>query len=177
MWQINPTGAGSTTLYFTKFDTEPNNDILKVYNLANNTLLATISGQYDPADLPPPVTSPSGKMFITFTTNSTVRADGWDAWYLASPVGIDEKDNDGALFSIHPNPAKDELFVNITGLSDKNPEIKILNCLGKIVYSGSQFTSPGNLLTIDVSGLTNGIYFVQIKNKNTNLIKKLIIQH
>ncbi len=176
MWQIVPPGAGSTTLYFTKFDTEASNDILKIYNLANSTLLATISGHYDPADLPLPVTSPSGKMFITFTTNSTVRADGWDAWYLASPVGIDEKD-ENAVISIHPNPAKDELFVNIPGLTDKNPEIKILNCLGKIVYSGSQFTSPENLLTIDVSGLTNGIYFVQIKNNNTNLIKKLIIQH
>jgi hypothetical protein len=176
MWQIVPPGAGSTTLYFTKFDTEPNNDILKIYNLANSTLLATISGHYDPADLPLPVTSPSGKMFITFTTNSTVRADGWDAWYLASPVGIDEKD-ENAVISVHPNPANDELFVNITGLSEKNPEIKMLNYLGKIVYSGSQFTSPGNLLTIDVSDLTIGIYFVQIKNNNTNLIKKLIIQH
>jgi len=176
MWQIIPQGAASTTLYFTKFDTEQDFDLLKVYNLANNTLLATISGHYDAGNPPPPVTSPSGKMFITFTTNSTVRADGWDAWYLASSVGIDENDYE-AVFSIHPNPAKDELFVNIPDLSDKNPEVKILNCLGKIIFSKQDLSSTENLVTLDISHLADGLYFVQIKNNNVNLIKKLIIQH
>jgi len=115
-------------------------------------------------------------MFITFTTNSTVRADGWDAWYLASPVGIDENDYE-AVFSIHPNPAKDELFVNISGFADKNPEVNILNCLGKIIFSKQYLSSTENLVTLDISHLADGLYFVQIKNNNVNLIKKLIIQH
>ena len=176
MWKIMPPGAGSSTLYFTKFDTEPNFDLLKVYNLANNTLLATISGHYDAENPPPPVTSPSGKLFLTFTTNSTVRADGWDAWYLASPVGIDEN-GIAPGFSICPNPAKDEIVLNFPNLFDKTLEINILNCLGKIVYTKSIFPSYENSININVSSLPAGMYFIMIKNENCSSVEKLIIQH
>lgn len=175
MWQIVPPGAGSTTLYFTKFNTELNGDILKIYNLANSTLLATISGTYESGNPPPPVTSPSGKMFITFTTNSTVRADGWDAWYLASPVGIAE-DGYSADFSVYPNPATDEVIIDFPNISVKNLEFNVLNCLGKIVNARPGFSTQENSTILDVSNLKSGLYFIHIKNQNFNVVKKLIIQ-
>jgi hypothetical protein len=113
-------------------------------------------------------------MFITFTTNSTVRADGWDAWYLASPVGINQ-DANAADFSVYPNPATDEVIINYPKFSDKDLEINILNCLSKIVCTKTDFSTQENSTVVDVSNLTSGMYFISIKNENISLVKKLII--
>ena len=79
-WRLEPEGCDSSlTLYFNWFETEPDNDYMEIYDLETQTLLATYSGYYP--EPPPPVTSPSGKMFLLFRTNNTVAAQGWEAWY------------------------------------------------------------------------------------------------
>jgi len=175
MWQILPPGAGSVTLFFTKFDTESDHDLLKVYDLATSSLLATISGHYDAGDPPPPVTSPSGKMFLTFTTNSTVRADGWDAWYLASPVGIDDNENSMG-FSIYPNPAKDELILNFNQITGEVSTIEIYNCFNRLISKRNFTSAEGSIKKINVSGLNAGLYFIRVENGDFIYVKKIVVQ-
>ncbi|HSG68324.1 MAG TPA: C10 family peptidase, partial [Bacteroidales bacterium] len=86
MWMITPPDATEITLHFTTFDTEAEFDKVKVYDPATQELLAELSGN----ELPGPISSPSGKLFITFSTNYTNTAPGWEAWYETDLVGIEE---------------------------------------------------------------------------------------
>jgi|GEM_PF-411451 hypothetical protein len=87
-------------------------------------------------------------------------------------AGLNE--NNASIFSIHPNPAKNELFItaqNTTG----NLKIKIFNIEGKLL--SNQNIALTNQTSIDVSSLTSGIYFLNIEDKNSNTtIKKFIKQ-
>lgn len=70
-------------------------------------------------------------------------------------------------FSIFPNPAHNILILENFY---KNEEYKILNIMGTIVKQGF---CNGNKNTIDVSDLSNGLYFVMVREKKM----KLLISH
>ena len=63
-----------------------------------------------------------------------------------------------AKFNIYPNPANDRIFIE--GEFIKNVEIIDIN--GRIVAAK---TIASNVATMDISNLTQGIYFVKISNK------------
>ena len=83
--------------------------------------------------------------------------------------GEDEKDFD-AQINIFPNPASD--FIQIQ--NELNIQIELYN------LSGTQLLNiqTKNNETIDVSNLASGIYFLKIKDMETQLIntKKIMIQ-
>lgn len=83
----------SVTVYFDYFDTEPENDWLKIYDLSTQQLLATYTGSY-PASSPiiAPVTSPSGQVYMIWKTNSGINADGWQLHYETLNIGIESRD-------------------------------------------------------------------------------------
>ena len=174
MWQIIPPNAGFVTLNFTKFQTEETYDILKIYDPANNTLLAEISGMYDPTNLPGPVTSPSGKMFITFTTNGDTRADGWDAWYETDLVNITETSSTFDV-EVYPNPASELINISVEGMKRSGFQIELYNYQGQAVLNPT--TSNTNLFQIDVSSIPEGIYLLNIHNGKMARIFKIVINH
>merc|ERR1711907_778919 len=77
-WAISTSG-GAVKLTFSAFDLESNYDFVKVYDgtSASGNMLGSLTGQTIPA----PITSPSGKMFIRFTTDGSVSAAGFAATY------------------------------------------------------------------------------------------------
>lgn len=92
-WQIEPPDINELTLYFTSFETEEENDVIKIYDSYNALLLAEYSGYYSQGNLPPAVTSPSGGMYITFTSDILNNAPGWEGIYqsdswLPQPAGL-----------------------------------------------------------------------------------------
>lgn len=77
-------------------------------------------------------------------------------------------DNDVALqFNIHPNPTEENVFITATSTAD----YQIVSINGQLLIKGSLMKGENN---IDVSSLTNGIYFVRLKSKYKAAIKKLI---
>jgi hypothetical protein len=79
-WRIQPPDAEEATITFTSFNTIEDEDIVKIYNTETSELLATYSGNYT-TTMPDPVTSPSGKLYILFTTSSFTNDEGWEAVY------------------------------------------------------------------------------------------------
>ena len=73
---ISPPCAGSITLTFSAFASQANNDYLKVYDGqdASAPLLLSVSGFPFPY---PQVTGNSGKLFITWTSNSSQANSGY----------------------------------------------------------------------------------------------------
>jgi hypothetical protein len=79
-------------------------------------------------------------------------------------VGIPELGNLGVM--IYPNPAQDNLNIITNGIFNK---VTITDFTGKVVFAG-------NSKTIDISSLSNGVYFVKVETtqgiSNTKFIKK-----
>lgn len=75
-------------------------------------------------------------------------------------------------FQLYPNPAKDKLFLSTTNLTE-NLKVKIFNIAGKIL--SNQTLELENQTSIDVSNLSSGMYFLNIKDENGNTaVKKFI---
>jgi hypothetical protein len=77
--------------------------------------------------------------------------------------------NSSSSLTIYPNPFQNEIFVQLTGVTET--KINIINPQGQIVKS--QVCSAGNTL-ISTEALTNGIYFVSFNINHTNKIYKII---
>ena len=76
---------------------------------------------------------------------------------------------DQKRFIIYPNPVQDILSVELGNV--ESAAYQVLNTAGQIVSSGNIFTSSS---TIDISGLTSGIYTVKILSASKTQVKKII---
>jgi hypothetical protein len=74
------------------------------------------------------------------------------------------------VFSIVPNPATNNIA--ITAKSDFS-KVEIVNFLGQTVLSQSNDSKESR---VDVSNLTNGIYFVRITSDNGTSVQKFVKQ-
>ncbi|MCB0467305.1 MAG: T9SS type A sorting domain-containing protein [Aequorivita sp.] len=104
----------------------------------------------------------------------------YNGWYLAANFVYSEdcilgvSENGSSKFSIHPNPAKNELFITAQNTTE-NLKIKIFNIEGKLL--SAQSITLQDQKAIDVSQLLSGIYFLNIEDENGNTtIKKFIKQ-
>ena len=68
---------------------------------------------------------------------------------------------------VYPNPVKDELRIESNGLTIKSVEIFGLS--GKTVYQSSNFSNP-----INVSVLSQGIYFLKIETEKGVIARKFV---
>lgn len=89
-------------------------------------------------------------------------------------VGIDVTGlNEGQFeFELHPNPAMDLLILE-TSLAEPKI-IYILDLQGKVLR---EITALGHTQTIDCSALASGTYLVKVRVKDSEKMKKLLIQH
>ncbi len=103
----------------------------------------------------------------------------YNGWYLAANFVYSEdcilgvSENGSSKFSIHPNPAQNELFITAQNTTE-NLKIKIFNIEGKLL-SAQNITLPDQK-TINVSQLLNGIYFLNIEDENGNTTTKKFIK-
>jgi hypothetical protein len=172
IWMIEPPDATELTVYFTAFNTEEEFDVVMIFDLETQELLAEYSGEI----VPDPVTSPSGRMFITFSTNYSVTAPGWDAYYETDLVGIDEQ---GSIkdFEIFPNPATNQ--VNLSWFSKNTGQATIsISTMGgsSLVQKVFNVKTGQNHHNLDLSNMQKGIYLVSIRSAEFTGYKKLVIQ-
>jgi len=74
--------------------------------------------------------------------------------------------------NIYPNPAKDKLFFNLSTSNDDTYTIIYTNVLGSAYIEQIDITQDNNLYEVkEFNKLSPGIYFVQILNGNSEVIK------
>ena len=91
---------------------------------------------------------------------------------LGSPVaGINSTHDFSKLITVYPNPTTEKIYLlqNTSG----EIEISLFDVYGK--QSGATFKSRTQKTEMDLSGLTMGIYFVQVKTDDGIATKKIII--
>ncbi|MEZ4816618.1 MAG: T9SS-dependent M36 family metallopeptidase [Flavobacteriaceae bacterium] len=101
-------------------------------------------------------------------------SDGTEAFDVPAECELGYSDlNFDTNFSIYPNPSKGVINIaSKVNLGDTNVAIVDIN--GRVVYN--QTVTIGNLVTIDASKLTTGIYIVKIDGGNYTHNSKLIIR-
>jgi len=76
-------------------------------------------------------------------------------------------------FTIYPNPAKDEVTIQLVNSSFGIGNVNIFDLQGKVILNAIKL--EGQTSTIDVSNLESGLYFVKLTIGNTAAVRKLIV--
>jgi len=85
-----------------------------------------------------------------------------------------ENDYSALKLTLKPNPAKDKVSITVSGVSQNIIKVTVKDVMGRVLIERT--SQPANSLTLDVSKLFNGVYFVSVETTNWVFTEKLIIQ-
>ncbi|WP_179336566.1 T9SS type A sorting domain-containing protein [Winogradskyella ludwigii] len=80
---------------------------------------------------------------------------------------------DSNSFSLFPNPAKENVTIQLASSNFGTGSVNIYNIQGKAILK--QITLQANTSVIDISSLESGLYFVELTIGNTATVQKLIV--
>jgi hypothetical protein len=175
-WMLNPTNAVSITVHFSDFNTEAENDLVKVYNNEPSpyVLLATYSGDHT-AVPPADVVIPSGKGMVMWTTSKSIRGAGWNANYDI----VLGTDNSKAFedLAVFPNPSDGLLNIRFTMNETQSVRIDILSLKGETVYNQTLGSFKGSFdKQVDLSSLAKGIYVLRLTSDQGTTNAKIVLK-
>ena len=80
--------------------------------------------------------------------------------------------------TLFPNPTNERVYIDVSNFDQANAIVNIVNAAGVVVMRKSATALNGYFnLSLDVSKLAKGNYYVQIQNSNkTTISKSLIIE-
>lgn len=163
--------AVNITLEFTEFDTEEGKDKVQVYN-ANNQLLGEFSGN----TLPALISDESGGLIIVWSTNASVRGQGWEALYTIDGVGMDEKEMANEI-SVFPNPAHDVLNIEVNSTPGESAKLMLTSLNGQVLWEKQVEKGAEKInTTLNTNNYPKGIYHLSVISSNGKYDKKIIIQ-
>jgi hypothetical protein len=92
-------------------------------------------------------------------------------------IGMDKAERDNLIKSVYPNPAQNQVNIDLNMEQSENVDVSIFNTLGQIVIN-KQFGSlnGANTLKINLGNLSQGIYFVKIQVGNKIYTKPLTVK-
>ena len=146
--------------------------------VSNNTAWGTVSGggtYNEGATATLTATAAAGYRFVSWQDGNTqnprtvtVTANATYVATFADNVGID--DVEASSLSVAPNPAT--VFVEVGGLK-AGSSVSLVDINGKVCYRG---TAENGKLTLDVSGLAAGVYFVHVSDGTETAVRKLVVK-
>ncbi|MFT5821616.1 MAG: PKD repeat protein [Crocinitomix sp.] len=114
----------------------------------------------------------------TTTYTCTITNDDGCAVTAEVTVTIDGQIGVGELtktnFEIHPNPSNGLIQVKL-GESTQLDKIEVYTTDGKLVYS-NEFQNQNETISIDLSNLARGVYYVKLFNADIEYQEKLVLQ-
>lgn len=104
-----------------------------------------------------------------FTSHSSVNSS-------CSQVGIYENLKNMYDFSIYPNPSNGDIInLNFSSIDVRKGQVIIYDVTGRALYNSSlPENSPSNLFTLNLAGLSSGMYFVTLTIDGYSFSKKVI---
>jgi hypothetical protein len=84
---------------------------------------------------------------------------------------------ENAGFGLYPNPATDQVMVEVPMETEGNVMVTILDPAGKAALTQQKMLTKGETqFVFEVNTLPNGVYFVQVRNGEIAHTRKLVIQ-
>ena len=87
---------------------------------------------------------------------------------------IDEETLGEEAVFVYPNPTKEFINVEFSGLNDENISIEIIDVFGKVVQKENR-KNENQIFNLNVSSLAAGYYVLKISSGNSVIQKKIII--
>ena len=122
------------------------------------------------------VATQSISRFVLFFDQSVVN---WDMYYLddlnlSSTTSLVRDINDSELINVYPQPAIDDLNINIKLSNNDVSRIDLYDTKGKVLLT-NVVNQNSNNINLDVSELNPGIYFLKVQSENNLYTKKVQI--
>ena len=110
---------------------------------------------------------PMGNLFMADYGNNRIRK-------IDYPASINNLSLKGSIF-IYPDPASDDIYINISGFKSEQATLEILDITGRSVIQKSinnmHSAAP---ISLNISGLSAGVYLVNLKSSTQQLTAKII---
>ena len=113
--------------------------------------------------------SSPNQLFVGINSNDVANNTGWI--FNNCIIGVEE--NQVGSLSAYPNPATNE--IRIESSEFKIQSVEIYNVLGEKVFQ-SQISNLKSQISLDISKLNSGIYFVSVGTNEGKVVRKLIKQ-
>ncbi len=94
--------------------------------------------------------------------------------YVPSSTGISNQDKNVIDVQVFPNPSNEFLAVQLNGISKENLTVELMDVYGKTIQSENIYQGS-TIAYFDTRKLYSGTYFVRLKNRNEQMIKKIEI--
>jgi PKD repeat protein len=134
---------------------------------------------YGKYELYPEKAGKNGQSYLIYLSEETPEID--DIVFLETDNSIVPdlttiNDQEALKVIISPNPANEYILINFYEIRPINSEthIKLYNSGQRLI---STFSFNNDLFKIDVSGFSQGIYFIELTNNIIQIRKKIIILH
>jgi sugar lactone lactonase YvrE len=108
-----------------------------------------------------------GNLYIADYGNNRIRM-------VTTPAGISTLKQKGSI-SVYPNPAENEIHINISGFESDHATLQVIDITGKVVMQKeiSKLYSAAPV-SLNISGLSQGMYFVNLKSAVQQITAKII---
>jgi hypothetical protein len=127
------------------------------------------------------------KITLNITNSNKINSTGLSSSLTAGTFSvaithandIDQLSGSNVEIAVYPNPVQNNMQLAVSNAQIN--KFSLFDVLGNEVFDQIKPTpkpsKEGNSMTIDVSSLQNGVYFIQVKTTAGVLSKKVIIQH
>lgn len=80
------------------------------------------------------------------------------------------------MFNLFPNPSNGLLNIEMNAAIQSNVQVTILDFVGRNIYEQNHLFDKGlSTMKIDLSGMSNGLYFIRFRSGETVYTEKLVI--
>ena len=101
------------------------------------------------------------------------QSPGLLTWSVKTGVSSLEMRNN---FSLAPNPTSGKIGITFDPGVDDLKGISVFNTMGQLVYNLDQISATKDYYSIDLSAMSNGIYFVRCNFASATITRKITIQ-
>jgi hypothetical protein len=180
MYQVSP-----TELNVTKVAAGTGTANTNVANRATMSYMSPVTGSAavsgNTVDIHTPLVITNSNPFSQLTNNTTWYQNGKLSYVFASITttvnGVAENSNSASNSVIYPNPASNNAVLAIDLKDNSTVDVVVLNTIGQVVKTNKAQGQIGyNNINIDLTGLSTGIYMVNVKVGNATSTKKLVVQ-
>jgi hypothetical protein len=119
---------------------------------------------------------PSGKAMVTFSSNYSVNAKGFELNYKGTTTTTGIENEAVEALTVYPNPASSDLNLSFFIHNNDHLNIEIYNITGQNIYQECLPDFVGSYhKTINIESLSQGIYFLKVTSSNGVSVKKIIV--
>ena len=82
---------------------------------------------------------------------------------------------DKNTYHIYPNPAQNELFINLRDYAGQKANIRLLNQLGQTIQTIAFDKLPSEAIQVDLTNTDNGLHLLTIQLENSQVVTEKVM--